>query len=131
SAMPMDGVDKLVIWNTRPGMDALELLKICNIASSLGKEKSLTGNFGMGAKVASLPSNQRGMRYRSCKNGCVHEVILCKRDGVYGTLRRYHPDTGEYQEVVDVTYLVSQDGRQLDEEWTEVVLLGNEPQQNT
>src|SRR5690349_19777449 len=53
SALPMDGVDKLVIWNTGPGMDDHELLKICNIASSLGKQKSLTGNFGMGAKVAS------------------------------------------------------------------------------
>src|ERR1700709_1861841 len=82
SAMPMDGSDKLVIWNTGVGMDDHELLKICNIAASIGKEKSLTGNFGMGAKVASLPSNQRGMRYRSCKNGRVNEVILCKRDGV-------------------------------------------------
>ena len=80
---------KLTMWNTGPGMDAAELHRICNIASSIGKEKSLTGNFGMGAKVASLPSNQRGMRYRSCKNGRVHEVILCKRDGVYGRLRRY------------------------------------------
>ena len=70
----MDGTDKLAIWNTGPGMDGHELLKICNIASSLGKEKSLMGNFGMGTKVASLPSNQRGMRYRSCKNGRVHEV---------------------------------------------------------
>ena len=92
SAMPMDGVEKLVIWNTGAGMDDHELLKICNIASSIGKEKSLTGNFGMGAKVASLPSNQRGMRYRSCKNGRVHEVILCKRDGVYGRLRRYNSE---------------------------------------
>ncbi len=83
SALPIDGVPKLAIWNTGPGMDAGELLGICNIASSLGKEKSLNGNFGMGAKVASLPSNQRGMRYRSCKNGKVHEVILGKRDGVY------------------------------------------------
>ncbi len=131
SAMPMDGVDKLVIWNTGPGMDDNELLKICNIASSLGKEKSLTGNFGMGAKVASLPSNQRGMRYRSCKNGRVHEVILCKRDGVYGRLRRYDPETDTYVEVVDVSDLAEQDGRSLTFDWTEVVLLGNRPQQDT
>jgi hypothetical protein len=52
SSIPMDGIDKLVNWNTGRGMDDYELLKICNIASSLGKEKSLTGNFGMGAKVA-------------------------------------------------------------------------------
>jgi len=112
-------------------MDDHELLKICNIASSLGKEKSLTGNFGMGAKVASLPSNQRGMRYRSCKDSRVHEVILCKRDGVYGRLRRYDPETDTYIEVLDVTDIALQDGRSLDEDWTEVVLLGNESEQDT
>lgn len=131
SVIEIDGTNKLAIWNTGTGMDAPDLLKVSNIASSLGKEKSLTGNFGMGAKVASLPSNQRGMRYRSCKNERVHEVILCKRDGVYGRLRRFHPDTGEYLEVVDVTDIAAESGRSLKEDWTEVVLLGNEPQQDT
>lgn len=131
SALQMDGAAKLCIWNTGTGMDAAELMHICNIASSLGKEKSLTGNFGMGAKVASLPSNQRGMRYRSCKNGTVHEVLLCKRDGIYGRLRRYHPDTGEYLEVIDVTDLAKSEGRTTAHDWTEVVLLGNEPAQDT
>lgn len=131
SAIPMDGEDKLAIWNTGLGMDSHELLKICNIASSLGKEMSLTGNFGMGAKVASLPSNQRGMRYRSCKSGRVHEVILCKRDGVYGRLRRRDPETDTYIEVLDVTDLAQQDGRSTNEDWTEVVLLGNEASQDT
>ncbi len=132
SAIEIDGVDKLAIWNTGPAMDAVELLKMSNIASSLGKEKSLTGNFGMGAKVASLPSNQRGMRYRSCKGGKVHEVILCKRDGVYGRLRRVDPDTDEYlDEVVDITELAIADGRTTDEEWTEVILFGNEAHQHT
>ena len=72
SGSPFDGASKLTVWNTGPGMDAEQLLHICNIASSIGKEKSLTGNFGMGAKVASLPSNQVGMRYRSCKAGESH-----------------------------------------------------------
>lgn len=131
SALQVDGASKLCIWNTGTGMDAAELMHICNIASSLGKEKSLTGNFGMGAKVASLPSNQRGMRYRSCKNGTVHEVLLCKRDGIYGRLRRYHPDTGEYLEVIDVTDIAKVEGRTLAHDWTEVVLLGNDPEQDT
>lgn len=131
SAQELDGASKLTIWNTGLGMDDAELLRICNIASSIGKEKSLTGNFGMGAKVASLPSNQRGMRYRSCKNGRVHEVILCKRDGVYGRLRRRLPDTDEYLEVVDVTEIAAAEGRKLDKDWTEVVLLGNEAGQDT
>jgi len=131
SSQVIDEVPKLAIWNTGPGMDAAELLHISNIASSIGKEKSLTGNFGMGAKVASLPSNQRGIRYRSCKFRRVHEVLLCKRDGIYGRLRRYHPDTGEYLEVIDVTEVSSSEGRALDHDWTEVVLLGNEADQNT
>lgn len=131
SSLLMDGSTKLAIWNTGPGMNASELLHICNIASSLGKEKSLTGNFGMGAKVASLPSNQRGMRYRSCKNGVVHEVILCKRDGVYGRLRRLDSETGDYLEVADVTADAEESGHPLTEDWTEVVLLGNDPDQDT
>jgi hypothetical protein len=131
SAEQIDGISKLAIWNTGPGMDAADLLHISNIASSIGKEKSLTGNFGMGAKVASLPSNQRGIRYRSCKHGRVHEVILCKRGGVYGRLRRLDPSTGEYQEVVDVTDIAATEGRPLNFDWTEVLLLGNEPNQDT
>lgn len=70
---------KLCIWNTGPGMDAEKLVTICNIASSHGKQLGLSENFGMGAKVASLPSNQIGMRYRSCRKGIVSEVILCKK----------------------------------------------------
>src|SRR4029077_11346670 len=110
SAASFDGFPKLVIWNTGPGMNSNELLSICDLAATLGKEMSLTGNFGMGAKVASLPSNQLGLRYRSCKNGNVSEVILCKREGIYGVLRRQNMETGEYQEVADVTALAHDDG---------------------
>jgi sensor histidine kinase regulating citrate/malate metabolism len=66
--------DKLAIWNTGPGMDGHELHEMCDLASSIRKSKSLDGNFGMGAKVASLPSNKFGLRYRSCKDGHVHEL---------------------------------------------------------
>jgi hypothetical protein len=39
SAQPLDGVSKLAIWNTGPGMDAAELLHISNIAASIGRKK--------------------------------------------------------------------------------------------
>ena len=65
----VEGTAKLAIWNTGPGMDADELYRMCDLASSIGKENALDQNFGMGAKVASLPSNHHGIRYRSCKAG--------------------------------------------------------------
>ncbi|MCP6514024.1 hypothetical protein NL469_27790, partial [Klebsiella pneumoniae] len=81
-------------------------------------------NFGMGAKVASLPSNQHGMRYRSCRDGVVHEVVLGKRGGTYGRLHQPAPD-GRLTEIVEVTGLARAEGRDTASDWTEVVLLGN------
>jgi hypothetical protein len=122
--------EKLSIWNTGPGMDGQELHEMCDLASSIRKAKSLDGNFSMGAKVASLPSNKLGLRYRSCKYGSVHELILCERDGVYGRLRR-RDENGGYHEVVDITELMKAEGADTSFEWTEVTLLGNRPEQNT
>lgn len=129
-AVRIDGHVKLAVWNTGPGMDADELLFMTNIAASVGKQKGLNENFGMGAKVAALPSNQRGMRYRSCKAGRVHQVTIAKVDGVYGR-RRYDVGDGELVEVVDVTDLAAGEGHPLHHDWTEVVLLGNRADQDT
>lgn len=123
---------KLSIWNNGPGMDDEELGRMTNLAASIGKMKGLDKNFGMGAKVASLPSNRRGIRYRSCKNGQVHETILCERNGVYGRLRRFNEDGSSLGDVIDVTgILKAEGGHSLDSDWTEVVLLGNHAEQNT
>lgn len=124
-----DGTRKLAIWNSGPGMDAGELRRMCDLASSIGKEKGLDANFGMGAKVASLPSNKRGMIYRSCKSGSVSEVILCFLDGVYGRMNRQID--GELSDVLDITENCKADGRDLAEDWTEVTLLGNRDDQDT
>jgi anti-sigma regulatory factor (Ser/Thr protein kinase) len=121
---------KLCIRNTGPGMSSVELHHMCDIAASIGKEKGLDENFGMGAKVASLPSNRFGLRYRSCKDGIVSEVVLCERDGVYGRLRRPN-GSGDFDEVIDVTEVCSSEGEDLSEDWTEVLLLGNHPEQDT
>jgi hypothetical protein len=126
----LKGTPKLAIWNTGPGMNGQGLHDICDLASSIRKTKSLDGNFGMGAKVASLPSNRLGLRYRSCKHGRVHEVILCERGGEYGRLRR-RDDAGNYDEVIDVTENVRSEGGDVSFEWTEAALFGNKSKQNT
>lgn len=98
---------KLGIRNNGPGMNEEELRIMTNLASSIGKEKGLDKNFGMGAKVASLPSNRLGIRYRSCKNGMVHETLLCQRGGVYGRLRRFDGDGNELGDVIDITGVIA------------------------
>jgi hypothetical protein len=124
------GARKLTIWNTGPGMSSVELDHICDLAASLGKDMALEGNFGMGAKVASLPSNTLGMRYRSCRDGVVSQVILGKREGVYGKIWISVEDS--FEEVVDVTEQVRDEAEYpLGEDWTEVVLFGNRPDQDT
>jgi hypothetical protein len=124
------GVEKLCIWNSGPGMSSEELHQICDLAASIGKDIGLDENFGMGAKVASLPSNRYGLRYRSCKGGLVSEVILCQRENVYGRLRRIS-DAGSLEEVFDVTAACLSEGHDLSRDWTEVVLFGNRADQNT
>jgi hypothetical protein len=127
SSVMIEGAPKLCIRNTGRGMSAQELDRICDLASSLNKENSLDANFGMGAKVASLPSNKHGLRYRSCKDGVVSDVIMCQRDGVYGRLRRV-----DAADVIDATDICrTEGGYDLTQDWTEVVLFGQTPAQNT
>ncbi len=125
-ARMVEGVRKLAIWNNGVGLSAPELDRICDLASSLRKITGLDNNFGMGAKVASLPSNKHGLRYRSCKDGRVSEVILCQRGGVYGRLQRRDAE-GRLVNVIDVTA----EGDPADRDWTEVVLFGDRPDQDT
>ena len=124
------GARKLTIWNTGPGMSSGELDHICDLAASLGKDMAVEGNFGMGAKVASLPSNTLGIRYRSCRDGIVSQVILGKREGIYGKVWVEVEDS--FEEVVDVTEQVREEAEyRLDEDWTEVALFGSRADQDT
>ena len=130
SAVTVGGARKLAIWNTGRGLTADELYRMCDIAASINKETGLDANFGMGAKVASLPSNRHGLRYRSCRDGVVHEVMLGKRDGVYGRVHQPGPG-GRPTEIVEATAAARAEGRETGQDWTEVVLLGNRADQDT
>ena len=126
------GVRKAVIWNTGPGMDAAELKAATDLACEINKSLGLDDNFGVGAKVSSLGNNKVGMRFRSCKAGKVSEVILGYDfdDKVYVRFERDLPN-GSTDTVIDVTHAAIKDGRKLDHDWTEVMLLGNTEEQDT
>jgi hypothetical protein len=128
----IDGVRKLGFWNTGPGMDAAELKRATDLSSSINKEMSLSGNFGIGAKVSGLRISPDGIRYRSCKSGTVHEVTI-GYDEDQGTYVRFQvklPD-GTLDTVYDVTDAAKREGMPLSYDWTEVVLYGETPDHDT
>jgi hypothetical protein len=127
-----DGVPKLTFWNTGIGMDEEELKRATDLSSSINKEMSLDGNFGIGAKVSGLTMSPEGVRYRSCKNGQVHEITIGydEDEGTYVRFAAQLPD-GSFDTVFDVTEVVRNEGKSLDDDWTEVVLLGESAGHNT
>jgi hypothetical protein len=103
-----------------------------DLSSSVNKSMSLDGNFGIGAKVSGLAASPEGIRYRSCKNGRVHEVVIGWDDeqGTYVRFAAQLPD-GTSDVVYDVTGASQEEEHSLDYDWTEVVLLGQEPDHDT
>src|SRR5450755_4704810 len=58
-------VRKLSVIDTGTGMTAGQLRYYINQLAASGREQSLTGNFGVGAKVAAGSRNPHGLEYRS------------------------------------------------------------------
>jgi hypothetical protein len=125
------GVRKAVIWNTGPGMDPSELKKATDLACEVGKSLGLDDNFGVGAKVSSLPNNRIGMRLRSCKNGRVSEIIIGEDPDKHVFVRFERDIDGKTDTVIDVTAVAQKEGRDTRIDWTEVMLLGNSLDQDT
>lgn len=128
----VDGVRKLTFYNTGIGMSAGELRTATDLSSSVNKQMSLDGNFGIGAKVSGLAASPDGIRYRSCKNGEVHEVTI-GYDSDEDTYVRFGVQMGDgsIETIYDVTAVAQAEGRALDIDWTEVVLFGQSPDHDT
>lgn len=126
------GVRKLTFWNTGVGMTAAELRTATDLSSSVNKLMSLDGNFGIGAKVSGLSASPEGIRYRSCKNGEVHEVTIGydEEEDTYVRYSVMFPD-GTTDTIYDVTGTVVADGVSILEDWTEVVLFGESESHDT
>lgn len=135
-AIDVQGVPKLSIFNTGRGMSASELKAATDLASSIRKEQGLGGrlNRGEGAKVASLPWNPHGLRFRSCQDGKVSESIVKKHDGRYVRVRELVIDelgSETYDSVWDVTDEARAEEYPTSHDWTEVVCLGRDAQHDT
>ncbi|WGI73339.1 hypothetical protein QC756_13290 [Sinorhizobium meliloti] len=126
----IDGVRKLTFWNTGPGMNATELRTATNISASINKQMSIKGNFGIGAKVSGLTVSPAGIRYRSCKNGVVHEVTIGYDDEAETFVRFTFDVQGREESVFDVSYALRHTV-DLSSDWTEVVLMGEDDEHDT
>lgn len=127
----IEGVRKLTFWNTGPGMDATELRTATNISASINKQMSVSENFGIGAKVSGLTVSPAGIRYRSCKNGVVHEVTIGFDEEADTYVRfAFEFERGREESVFDVTDLVSETA-DISYDWTEVVLMGEDDDHDT
>lgn len=128
----IDGVRKLAFFNTGVGMSTGELRTATDLSSSVNKLMSLDGNFGIGAKVSGLAASPDGIRYRSCKGGEVNEVTIGwdPDEETYVRFSAQLPD-GSSDTIYDVTAAALADGRSVDHDWTEVVLMGEGPEHDT
>lgn len=134
--------EKLAIWN-RGGMNLRTLLQFSDINAAINKENRIDANFGRGAKIASIMSNRLGMRFRSCFAGRVLEVTLAAdpekeivgkvlvEDPVKGTAH-VRDVTKEYTGRTFGKFLSGSENFEWTSlDWTEVVLMGNSPEQDT
>lgn len=128
-------VKKIGLYNEGPGMTGEDLNRLMDLAST-NKQLGINENYGQGGKISSLKVSPAGVIYRSCKHGSVSEIILCSEHHqgcdfpVYVKKRR--EVEGSWETVIDVTeFYFDRSDRDLSKEWTEVVLMGSSPEQDT
>jgi hypothetical protein len=124
------GVYKLSVTDNGDGMTGEEMVKFINQLSSSMSTQSMSGNYGVGAKITTATKNPFGVLYLSWKNGEGSMIQLFKDEitGQYGLKQWRHAD-GSYKH-----YLPLEDDVKpelIDKNGTKVVLLGLEEDSNT
>lgn len=126
----LQGVQKLCVTDTGDGMTGDEMVRFINSLSSSVAVQSLTGNYGVGAKIAAATRNPAGVLYLSWKNGEGAMIHLSKdRDtGQYG-LRQWPRRDGTYGHFLPLDDDVKPEP--IRSSGTKVVLIGKSDDTNT
>jgi hypothetical protein len=124
------GVFKLSITDNGDGMTGEEMVKFINQLSSSVSTQSMSGNYGVGAKITTATKNPFGVLYLSWKNGEGSMIQMYKDEitGHYGLQQWKHAD-GSYNHYLPLEDDVKPD--LIDKHGTKVVLLGIEESSNT
>ncbi|MGQ0741451.1 MAG: ATP-binding protein [Alphaproteobacteria bacterium] len=124
------GPMKLCVVDTGDGMTGDEMIRLINQLSSSGSQQSITGNYGVGAKIAAATKSPAGVIYQSWKNGEGSMVQLEKNaaTGEYG-LRQWELKDGTYSHHVPLDEAVRP--AEIGAHGTKVILLGMKSSDNT
>src|SRR6266567_1566226 len=125
-----DGIMKLCVIDTGDGMTGQEMVEHINKLSSSGAEQSLSGNYGVGAKIAAATRNHEGLIYLSWKNGQGSMIHLWRNpdDGTYG-LKQQERSDGTYCDYLDLDDAAKPDV--IGYHGTMIVLLGKSADSST
>src|SRR5438309_2364992 len=126
----LEGVQKLSITDTGDGMTGDEMVRFINQLSSSVATQSLSGNYGVGAKIAAATRNPAGVLYLSWKQreGSMIHLYRDEENRQYGLKQWRHQD-GSYAH-----YLPLEDDVRPEiiiDHGTKVVLLGPTEDTNT
>jgi hypothetical protein len=126
----LTGQYKLSIIDTGDGMTGEEMVKYINQLSSSLSTQDLSGNYGVGAKIAAATRNHAGLIYLSWKSGAGSMIHLWRdpRTGQYG-LRQFGRPDGTFGHFTDVEDAVKPE--QIDQHGTKIVLVGQAETDNT
>lgn len=129
----LTGIYKLCVIDDGCGMTGEEMVRYINQLSSSAHEQSHEGNYGVGAKIAAATRNHHGLIYLSWHNG-TGSVIHLWRDpdsGEYGLRQQQRPNGtfGHWAHIEDT--VKPREDPEIDQHGTKVVLLGNDPEENT
>ena len=121
---------KLCIVDNGDGMTGEEMELFINQLSSSGAQQSMSGNYGVGAKIAAATRNHEGLLYLSWKDGRGWMIHLWRdpETGVYGLKRFERPD-GTHMSFTEVEDSVKPD--MIRDHGTKIVLLGMSSDANT
>lgn len=126
----LEGVQKLSITDTGDGMTGEEMVRFINQLSSSLSGQSMSGNYGVGAKIAAATRNPFGVLYLSWKDreGAMIQMYREDQTGQYG-LKQWKLGDGSYAHFLPLEDDVRPSA--IHKHGTTVVLLGSSDSDST
>ncbi len=126
----LDGVQKVAITDTGDGMSGEEMVRFINQLSSSLTAQSMSGNYGVGAKIATATRNPAGVVYLSwkCGEGAMIHTYRDPRTAQYG-LKQFQLSDGTFNHFIPLEDDVRPD--MIKDHGTRVVLFGMAAESNT